>query len=72
LRVQELTADGSLVLDHAKLEVTEACDYAELAAELTTSPRTARLRFILDTTIGAPYNEGHVTYDDCAVVAVGG
>jgi len=68
LIIQELGEDGSLLLDHPKVGVTRACEFSELTRTFTTTAKTARLRFILDTTIGAPYNEGHVTYDDCALV----
>jgi len=68
LRLQELAPDGKLLLDHERLAVTKACAYTELAKEFTTSEKTLRLRFILDTVIGGPYNEGHVTYDDCSVL----
>ena len=67
LKLQELSADGKLLVDHPKLAVTDACDYTELAKEFTTSAQTTRLRFLLDTVIVGAYNEGHVTYDDCAV-----
>ena len=48
--------------------MTKACVYTELAKEFSTTDKAMRLRFILDTVIGGPYNEGHVTYDDGAVV----
>jgi hypothetical protein len=67
LKLQELADDGKLLVDHGKLAVAKPCDYTELAKTFTTSEKTSRLRFILDTLIGGPYNEGHVTYDDCAV-----
>lgn len=68
LKVQELDTDGNIVMDHQKLVVTKACDYTELAHVFTTTGKTVRIRFILDTVIGCRYEEGHVTYDDCALV----
>jgi hypothetical protein len=68
LKLQELADDGTLLVDHEKLAVTKPCDYTELAKTFTTTEKTTRLRFLLDTLIGGPYNEGHVTYDDCAVI----
>ena len=62
--------DPPLTVDHGKLEVTEACDYAELTRTFTTGEATVKLRFILDTVIGGPYDEGHVTYDDCSLARV--
>jgi hypothetical protein len=68
LKLQELGPDGKLLLDHEKLAVIEACAHTELVKAFTTTEKTMRLRFVLDTVIGGPYNEGHVTYDDCAVM----
>jgi len=70
LRIQELGVCGKVFVDHPAVRITDAGPYRELAFEFTTGPTTAMVRFILDTTIAAPYNEGHVTYDDAALTAV--
>lgn len=69
LIILELGADGRVLADHGKVGVTQACEYTELIREFTTKPNTARIRFVLDTVIGGRYDEGHVTYDDCSLVA---
>ncbi len=68
LIVRELDKSGKLVLEHPKIEITEATDYTMLTSEFVTSPDTHKVQFILDTVIAAPYQEGHVTYDDCILV----
>jgi hypothetical protein len=65
LRIQELDTSGAVVADHPKQAVTKAGDFAKVAFTFATGKATARVRFILDTLIGCPYVEGHVTYDDC-------
>jgi hypothetical protein len=73
LILQELDENGQPLLDHPKVAVTvgsprsAAQGYAELSQSVVTTPTTARVRFIVDTEIGEPYNEGHVTYDDCSL-----
>ncbi|MGQ9729856.1 MAG: hypothetical protein ACUVX8_01155 [Candidatus Zipacnadales bacterium] len=63
LRLQELAADGRLVVEHSKLEVTKAYDYIKLTRTFTTSPQTVAPRFLHDTVIGC-------CYDDCPLVEV--
>jgi len=65
LRIQEIDAGGNVVVEHPPAELTAAAAYTELAREFTATEGTAKVRFILETVIGCPYNEGHVTYDDC-------
>ncbi|MGB9625450.1 MAG: hypothetical protein ACPMAQ_11365, partial [Phycisphaerae bacterium] len=68
LWVQELDKDGRIVANYPKVAVTAPCEYRELSRHFTTTPTTATVRFSLDTVIACPYTEGHVTYDDCALV----
>jgi len=56
-----------VLVDHGKVAVTEPCAYRELTKDFTTGEKTRRIRFILDTVIGARYDQGHVTYDDCSL-----
>jgi len=68
LWVQEWDANGHLRVNHPKVAVTTAGDYRELQVPFTTGPATTKVRFILDTVITSPYTEGHVTFDDCALL----
>jgi hypothetical protein len=52
---------------HAKIETRTAGLYQQLVRRFTTGARTIQVRFILDTVIHSPYQEGHVTYDDCTL-----
>jgi hypothetical protein len=63
----ELDGTGQVVQKHAKVEVKQAGPYQQLTARCTTGAATTRVRLILDTVICCPYQEGHVTYDDCSL-----
>jgi hypothetical protein len=67
LVVCELDGNGKVVQKHAKIEIKKAGPYQQLTTRFTTSAATAQVRFILDTVIRCPYQEGHVTYDDCSL-----
>jgi len=67
LCIEELDKDGKVLVRHPKVAITKASDYTELVKTLTTNERTASIKFILDTVIGCKYDQGHVTYDDCAL-----
>lgn len=68
LVLAELDREGKVRQQHAKLEVKKAGPYTQLSCTLTTTPDTAQIRFLLETVIHCPYQEGHVTYDDCSLV----
>lgn len=68
LIVQELDGDGRLLVAHPKQAVTSAGPYKKLGIALKTTKNTRRIRYVLDTVITGPYNEGHVTYDDCSLL----
>lgn len=68
LLVLELDSTGKIVHRHAKVEVKKAGPYQQLTRCFTTGPSTAQIRFILDTVIHCPYQEGHVTYYDCSLM----
>ena len=61
----ELDDTGRVLRQHKKVEVKAAGAYAPLAQTITTGPQTVVVRFSLDTVLHCPYQEGHVTYDDC-------
>jgi hypothetical protein len=67
LLVLELDNTGKTVHHHAKLEIKKAGPYQQLTRRFTTGASTAQVRFILDTVLHCPYQEGHVTYDDCSL-----
>ncbi|MBN1346589.1 MAG: hypothetical protein JXQ73_28120 [Phycisphaerae bacterium] len=69
LWIQELDSKGKCVADHPKQAVTAPGDYKKLGITFTSGKTTKRLRFLLDTTIVGPYDQGHVTYDDCALTS---
>jgi hypothetical protein len=65
LSVEELGADGKVLVRHPKVALTKAADFTELSKTFTTSDKTVKVRFLLDTVIGCKWDQGHVTYDDC-------
>lgn len=67
LVIQELDRAGAVVASHPRREVRTACDYTRLECVFTTSAKTAAVRYVLETVIACRYDEGHVTYDDCAL-----
>lgn len=68
LWIQEWDANGHLRVTHPKVAVTTAGDYRKLEVPFVTDKTTTKVRFILETVIASPYNEGHVTFDDCELV----
>lgn len=68
LIVQEIDKRGK-VTSHPKQAITRAGDFQKLSFTFTADRRTRTVRFILDTVIACPYDQGHVTYDDCELVA---
>ncbi len=68
LIVQELDQTGAVVVSHPRQEVRKACDFTRLALTFTTSAKTVKVRFVLETAIACSYDQGHVTYDDCLLV----
>ena len=67
LLIQELDAKGQVTVDHPKAEIRTAGTWENLSIMFRTAPQTARVRFVLDTVLACRYDEGHVTYDDCAL-----
>jgi hypothetical protein len=67
LVICELDNTGKVIQKHAKIEVKKSGPYQQLIRRFTTGAATAQVRFILDTVIACPYQEGHVTYDDCSL-----
>ncbi|MBI2300181.1 MAG: carbohydrate binding domain-containing protein [Armatimonadetes bacterium] len=64
LVIQELDGNGQLVTEHPRVAVTKAGDWTELKTLFTTDAKAERVRFLLESLIGEPYNEAHVTWDD--------
>ncbi|HPD28372.1 MAG TPA: malectin domain-containing carbohydrate-binding protein [Phycisphaerae bacterium] len=67
LIIQEIDKKGK-VTSHPKQAVRKAGDFQKVSFTFTTDKRTRTVRFILDTVIACPYDQGHVTYDDCELV----
>lgn len=67
LVVWEFDAAGNVLHRHTKVEIKTAGPYQQLVAPFKTQARTTTLRFVLDTVQHYPYQEGHVTYDDCSL-----
>lgn len=63
----ELDAQGKVRQQHDKIEIKKAGPYTQLTRTITTTPGTTQIRFQLETVINCPYQEGHVTYDDCSL-----
>jgi hypothetical protein len=68
LCVLELDAAGKVLVQHPKVAVSKPADFTELIKTFTTNEKTVKVRFLLDTVIGCRWDEGHVTYDDCALI----
>jgi hypothetical protein len=69
LALCELDDNGTILFKHPKVELTKATDYVKLETTFAAQPNTRILRFLLDTVIGCKYDQGSVTYDDCALTA---
>ena len=65
--ISELGRTGNVIRQHPKVAITKPGDYTELAATFTTLPAASAVRFTLDTVIACRYDQGSVTYDDCAL-----
>jgi len=68
LCIVELDAAGNVLVKHPKVAVTKPGEFTELAKTFTATGKTAKVRFLLDTVIECRWDEGHVTYDDCALI----
>jgi hypothetical protein len=67
LIIQEIDEKGK-VTSHPKQAITKAGDFQKVSFAFTAGKTTRTVRFILDTVIAGPYDQGHVTYDDCELV----
>ena len=70
LIIEEYADEGTLLIRHPKVAVTEATDYVQLSCPFVAGRETRSVRFILDAAIGCKYDEGSVTYDDCSLKLV--
>ena len=61
----ELDDTNRQVCKHDLAALRKAGPYTQLSSTITTGKSTTKVRFMLDTILHCPYNEGHVTYDDC-------
>jgi hypothetical protein len=67
LILEELDATGAVLVAHPKVAVVEAGPYRYVSRDITTTAKTARVRFVLDTTLGFDPQHGSVTYDQCVL-----
>jgi hypothetical protein len=67
LSLVELGPQGTILRQHPQAVVKAAGPYTRLATTVTTGPATTHLRLVLEGTLHCPYQEGHVTFDDCAL-----
>ena len=67
--IHELDKDGKVLRTHPKVAITTAGDYTRLTKTFTADPKAEAVRLTLDTVIGCKFDQGSVTYDDCALVA---
>jgi hypothetical protein len=67
LIIQEIDTKGK-VTSHPKQVITKPGDFQKVSFTFTTDKRTRTVRFILDTVIACPYDQGHVTDDGCELV----
>ncbi len=65
LIVQEVDTNGQTATVHSSKPIVAAGDFQEVALEFKTTPKTEKVRFILDTQISGSYHHGHVTWDAC-------
>ncbi len=63
--LEELDAAGNLLTSHPEAAVTQAGPYCYVSREVTTTAKTASVRFVLDTVLGCEPAGGSVTYDQC-------
>jgi hypothetical protein len=68
LCIEEFDADDKVLIQHPKVAASKPSDFAELTRTFTTTEKTVKVRFTLDTVIGCLWDEGHVTYDDCELI----
>jgi hypothetical protein len=67
LCILELDAGDKTLVQHPKVANTKPGEFTELTKSFTTTAKTAKVRFLLDTVIACRWDEGHVTYDDAAL-----
>jgi hypothetical protein len=70
LRIHELDEAGNVVSEHRSRQQAEPNEWVRLSVDVTPALTTTRLRFLIETRIEGPYEEGHVTYDDAKVEPV--
>ncbi|MBN1488659.1 MAG: hypothetical protein JXA69_01975 [Phycisphaerae bacterium] len=68
LLLLELDDNNKVLKSHERVLVTKAGPYRLLSKTITTGRETTTVRFSLETILKCSYTEGHVTYDDCAVL----
>ena len=67
LSIAELNSSGQVLRHHPKAELKTSGPYTRLSATLTTGEATTAVRFVLEGILHCRYEEGHITFDDCAL-----
>lgn len=66
--IQELDAAGAIVKQHEKVGIGKATsDFQRLRLTFTTTPKTAKVRFVLRSAIQCNWQHGAALYDECAL-----
>jgi hypothetical protein len=67
LAITELNASGQVLRQHPKVELKTAGRYTRHSTTVLTGEATAAVRFVLEGILHCRYEEGHITFDDCAL-----
>ncbi len=65
LVLEELDEAGNLLATHPKATANEPATFCYVSREITTTAKTSRIRFVLDTTLASDEPGHSVTCDQC-------
>ena len=67
LVLEELGANGLVIAQHRQPAAIELGAFRYVSQQVTTSPDTARVRFVLETVLGGDAQSNTVSYDHCVL-----
>jgi hypothetical protein len=68
LHIQELDNAGNISVDHKSIKIVRAnAAYEQLTVDFQAGAETAKVRYLLETTIGCNHWHGRVIYDDASL-----
>jgi hypothetical protein len=70
LRIQEIGRTGEVVAEHRSIQAAVPNEWTRLEVLFPAQASTARVRFLLESRIDGPYDEGHITYDEASLTLV--